>query len=76
MIAIVLNGLATYAAWCSIATLLNVNIVLAYIVEIELHIASSIALGENAFFISNNFSSNLSNKSSLYLFSTSFQQRD
>jgi len=44
-IAIVLNGLATYATWCSIATLLNLNIVLAYVLDIQLHIASAIALG-------------------------------
>jgi len=44
-IAIVLNGLATYAAWVSIATLLNVNIVFAYVLDIQLHIASSICLG-------------------------------
>ena len=69
MIAIILNGLATYAAWCSIATLLNVNIVLAYIVDIELHIASSIALGEHAFFILNDFKyCKLSHQSSLSLF--------
>lgn len=43
-IAIALNGLAMYATWVSIACLINVNIVLHYDFDVDLHIASSIAL--------------------------------
>ena len=45
VIAFILNGLGLYAAWVSIATLINMNIVLQYVLDFDGHIASSIALG-------------------------------
>lgn len=48
-IGLVINGIGLYAAWLTIATLLNLGIVLCYFVGIENQIASSIALGVLAF---------------------------
>jgi len=48
-IAFVINGIATYAAWVTIATLLNLAMVLIYTVGLDNQIGSSIALGVLAF---------------------------
>jgi len=44
-IVIVQNGLAIYAAWVSIATLLNLGMVLTYVVDVTNHVSCAICLG-------------------------------
>jgi len=43
-IAIVQNGLGIYAGWVTIATLLNLAIVLTYVVDVDMHLACTISL--------------------------------